>query len=74
MSSASLIVVPPESRFELRFESLFNPGRGLAFPCDEHGAVELDALSERARKNYFYARAVVGREFATPAVIAGVGR
>ena len=24
-----------ESRFELRFPSLFNEGRGLAFPCDE---------------------------------------
>lgn len=56
-------------RFELRFESLFNPGRGLAFPCDAKGKVELDALSEPARHNYFYARAVVGREFATPAVM-----
>ncbi len=71
MSAASLIIVPSASRFELRFESLFNPGRGLTFPCDQHGAVELDSLSERARKNYFYARAVVGREFATPAVVAG---
>lgn len=55
--------------YELRFESLFNAGRALAFPCDERGRVELDALSERARSNYFYARAVVGREFATPAVV-----
>lgn len=54
--------------YELRFESLFRPGRGLAFPCDERGCVELDTLSERARCNYLYARAVVGREFATPAV------
>lgn len=56
-------------RYELRFESLFNPGRALAFPCDERGRVELDALSERARRNYLYARAVVGREFSTPAVV-----
>lgn len=56
------------SCFELRFESLFNPGRGLAFPCDERGQVPLDELSEPARRNYFYARTVVGREFATPAV------
>lgn len=59
------------SHFELRFESLFNPGRGLVFPCDERGQVELDLLSERSRQNYFYARAVVGREYATPAVIYG---
>jgi hypothetical protein len=57
------------SRFVLRFESLFDPGRGLAFPCDEHGRVPLDALSERARRNYFYARVVVGREYAAPAVV-----
>jgi hypothetical protein len=57
--------------FELRFESLFQQGRALAFPCDERGRVELDALSDHARRNYLYARAVVGREFATPAVVPG---
>jgi hypothetical protein len=56
------------SQFVLRFESLFDPGRGLAFPCDERGEVALDALSERARRNYFYARVVIGREYAQPAV------
>ena len=74
--SASLHHMPhlPLPRFELRFESLFNPGRGLAFPCDERGRVELDTLTERARSNYLYARAVVGREYATPAVINGALR
>jgi hypothetical protein len=57
-----------ECTFELRFQSLFNDGRALAFPCDAAGHVALDALSERARNNYFYARTVVGRDFATPAV------
>jgi len=28
----------------------------------------MDALSERARQNYLYARAVIGREVAMPAV------
>lgn len=54
--------------FELRFESLFVEGRGLAFPCDSNGQVDLDALSDRARSNYLYARAVVGREYRQPAV------
>jgi hypothetical protein len=58
----------PGRHFELLFESLFHPGRGLVFPCDERGQVLLDALSERARRNYLYARAVVGREYAAPAV------
>jgi hypothetical protein len=55
--------------YEIRFRSLFNDGRALSFPCDAQGHVELDALSERARTNYLYARAVVGREFASPAVM-----
>lgn len=52
----------------LRFASLFNEGRALSFPCDSNGRVRLDGLSERARDNYFFARACVGREFATPVV------
>lgn len=54
--------------YELRFESLFVEGRGMSFPCDAAGQVNLDRLSDRARCNYLYARAVVGREFRTPAV------
>ena len=49
-------------RYELRFGSLFNAGRAFAFPCDADGHVDMDALSERARTDYLYARAVVGCE------------
>ncbi len=45
--------------YQLRFESLFHAGRALAFPCDDHGHVVMDGLSDRARHNYLYARAVV---------------
>ncbi len=55
-------------RFELRFQSLFDSGRGYAFPCDCTGRVDLDGLSERARNNYLYARAMVGRELSVPAL------
>jgi hypothetical protein len=54
--------------YEIRFQSLFKEGRALCFPCDERGQVSMDLLSERARENYLYARAVVGREFAYPSV------
>ncbi len=57
--------------YELRFQSLFNSGRGFAFPCDPSGVVDLDRLSDRARNNYLYARAMVGRELAAPAVKRG---
>ena len=54
--------------FELCFRSLFNHGRGFSFPCDPNGSVNLDGLPERARNNYFYARAMVGRELSVPEV------
>lgn len=56
-------------RYEVRFESLFQPGRALAFPCDAHGSVALDRLNERALNNYLYARALVGRDYAAPVVL-----
>jgi hypothetical protein len=55
-------------RFELWFRSLFNEGRGFAFACDPAGRVNVDELSERGRRNYQFASAMVGREFATPSV------
>lgn len=54
--------------FRLCFRSLFNEGRGYAFPCDTKGRVDMDRMSERARNNYFYARGMVGRDYAAPAV------
>lgn len=56
------------TQFELCFVSLFDSGRGYAFPCGPTGEVDLDGLSERARSNYLYARAMVGRELAFPAL------
>jgi len=56
--------------YEIRFQSLFREGLALAFPCDSRGLVDLDALSPRAMGNYLFARAMVGREFARPAVLA----
>jgi hypothetical protein len=57
---------------ELRFQSLFDPGRALAFPCDDRGLVDIDLLSDRARLNYLYARTLIGREFSVPVVLCGV--
>lgn len=57
------------SGFELRFQSLFQEGRGLAFPCDAQGRVDIDSLSRTLRLNYLYARTLIGREFAMPALL-----
>lgn len=56
------------SAYQLCFRSLFDSGRGYAFPCDPLGQIDLDRMSDRARNNYFYARAMVGKELAVPAV------
>ena len=72
MNTSSMPLCNPmgsSGSYELRFQSLFSEGRALAFPCDATGHVYLDALSERAMENYLYARAVVGREYATPLVV-----
>ena len=61
----------PPSHYELCFRSLFHSRPGFAFPCNARGEVHLDGLSERARNNYFYARAMVGRGLAPPAVAQG---
>ena len=31
--------------YEVRFLSLFQPGRALSFPCDREGHVDIDALT-----------------------------
>ena len=61
--------LPRSAGYELRFQSLFNEGRGLAFPCDAQGRVDVDRLTERARINYLGARTLIGREFAMPRLL-----
>jgi hypothetical protein len=56
--------------FQLCFCSLFGHGRAFSFPCDSRGAVDMDTLTEKMRLNYLFARAMVGRELAAPAVVA----
>jgi hypothetical protein len=64
---------PDPCHYELRFQSLFDAGRAYVFPCDAAGHVDMDALSEMARENYLYARTVIGRELAFPAVNSSAG-
>ena len=61
------------SEFEVHFRSLLQRGLEFVFPCDREGCVDLDTLSERARTNYLFARAMVGRAYAKPAVCLRAG-
>jgi hypothetical protein len=55
--------------FHLRFRPMFREGK-FSCPCDATGHVAMDELSERARNNYLFARAMVGRVYARPEVTA----
>ncbi len=57
------------TRYELRFASLFDAGRGYAFPCDAEGGIDLAALSERARASLQQAQRAVGRDLMQPVVV-----
>ena len=61
---------PAATGFEIRFRSLLREGRSLTFPCDREGRVDLDTMSERARNDYFFACATVGRDYAMRVVKA----
>jgi hypothetical protein len=69
MQSSQFASLDPVRHYEVRFQSLFHSGRGVSFPCDAQGHVRLEALSERARSTYRRAQAMVGFEYATPAVV-----
>lgn len=55
-------------QFQLCFHPLADNSHAFSFPCDAEGHVDLDGMSERARNNYFYARAMMGRELSAPVV------
>jgi hypothetical protein len=52
----------------LHFEPLTYQGAGLDIPCDPQGRVGLDALGDKLRNDYFFARALIGRLFDKPTV------
>ena len=52
----------------LHFEPLTAGDAGLDVPCDPQGRVGLDALGDKLRNDYFFARTLIGRLFAAPTV------
>ena len=73
MTTNAVAAPSAETRFdhELRFTSLFHPGRGVVVRCDATGHVDLNGMSERQRTAYLGARAMVGREYSYPTVHPG---
>jgi hypothetical protein len=56
--------------YEIYYRPLADAQSTLHFPCDGQGHVDLDELSPEAVENYLFARAMVGRDYALPAVVA----
>ena len=56
--------------YEIFYRPLADAQATLHFPCDGQGHVDLDELSPEAIENYLFARAMVGRDYALPAVVA----
>ena len=59
---------PAQPTHLLHFEPLTAGDAGLDIPCDPSGRVGLDALGEKLRNDYFFARTLIGRLFAAPTV------
>lgn len=57
-----------QSTHLLHFEPLTAGDAGLDIPCDPQGRVGLDALGDKLRNDYFFARTLIGRLFAAPTV------
>jgi hypothetical protein len=60
--------------YHVYFASLRDEGEAMLFPCDMAGNVDIDGLSPPARNDYLFARAMRGREFAYPAMLAQTPR
>jgi len=55
--------------FQIRFRPLLLQGRSVAFPCDDHGNVDMDRLSEAGRREYLFARIMTRRDRLSPEVV-----
>jgi hypothetical protein len=53
----------------MRFSALAPNGACLRFPCNCSGQVNLDGLSGTVKREYLYARAMIGLEYDYPVVV-----
>ncbi len=65
---ADVLPTDAEPTHLLHFEPLTYQGAGLDIPCDGQGRVGLDALGDKLRNDYFFARALIGCLFARPTI------
>lgn len=56
------------AEYELRFRSLFEPGRAYAFPCDAEGNPRTDVMSDGTIQRLKRIRERVGLDFEMPRI------
>jgi len=54
--------------WDLHFRPLEDGACSCTVPCDADGRVDLDALGDKTRRHYLYARALVGGRYARPVI------
>lgn len=65
--------IHPADQHRLCFGPLHAAASARVFRCEAAGRVDLDGLDRQERLEYLYARALVGRDFGRPCVVAFVG-
>lgn len=70
MDSRSQISYVTDTAFRhtLTFEWLHEPGKGIGFPCDQTGCVDIASLSESMQMIYHGALAMVGHYYSRPTI------
>jgi len=61
--------ISTDSTFQIHFQPLVAQCRTVAFPCDAHGNVDMDRLSETGRCDYLFARVMIRRQRLRPEVV-----
>lgn len=54
--------------YELRFQSLRDRHKALAFPCDASGRADMNTMDSATRDRYLYARALIGLDYSRPRI------
>lgn len=67
-TEAAMFSTPTQATHLLHFEPLTAGEAGLDIPCDPQGRFGIDALGDKLRNDYFFARTLIGRLFAAPTV------
>lgn len=53
-------------KFQLRFNALYEQGKGYTFPCDKDGKVDISSMSASEIESYALVHVLTGLEYSYP--------